>query len=162
MCVCVCVHQGGNAKMGKYSRRIEFRSPFASHRFSPLTSKLNINPSDSNLSIDSRPCFLVTLNAHIPWLIKRVSSIAYQGGRNCSANIFPCLACRCTHVYPTWLRSSPCFLLPVLSFFAFSSILVQTFLVRNSNRRIANFLDSSSSLLPKGVLYLWREVFGRM
>lgn len=49
------------------------RSPFASHRFSPLTSKLNINPSDSNLSIDSRPCFLVTLNAHIPWLIKRVS-----------------------------------------------------------------------------------------
>ena len=141
------------------------RSPFASHRFCPLTSKLNINPSDSNLSIDSRPCFLVTLNVHIPWLIKRVSltfdrvsgegEIARQTSSRVSHADIP-------HVYPTWLRSSPCFLFPVPSFFAFSSILVQTFPVWNSNRRIANILDSSSSLLPKGILYLWWEVFGQM
>lgn len=89
-------------------RRIEFRFRDAydrhlQHRPAHDGTKLNINPSNCNLSIDSRPCFLVTLNAHIPWLIKRRGrrSIAYRGDRGARTKLLgKHLAVSCMQITP--------------------------------------------------------------
>lgn len=89
-------------------RRIEFRFRNAYDRHlqrrpSHDSTKLNINPSNCNLSIDSRPCFLVTLNAHIPRLIKRRGwrSIAYRGDRGARTKLLgKHLAVSCMQMTP--------------------------------------------------------------
>lgn len=159
-------------------RRIEFRFRDAydrhlQHRPARDSTKLNINPSNCNLSIDSRPCFLVTLNAHIPWLIKRRGwrSIAYRGDRGDRGArtklLAKHLAVSCMQITPyhdakrlEQRRGSfpfpfPC---PVsqarnapfhhsLPLDPWANVAALRFLVRNSNRvhaRIAFFSTSSS------------------
>ena len=78
-----------------YGRRFQ-----ASSDTRGTATKLNINPSNANLSIDSRPCFLVTLNAYIPWLIKRAEADVRSGieGRSSRAyEIARQTSCRVSH-----------------------------------------------------------------